>query len=574
MTKTEKRVRRRPYIRQFYRGNRMAYCFAMASTMFVQAQNLLISWILQQMIDVVAGVPGTQSLQTLSLYTLCAIAFIIVGGWISIRSKPRFLEKAMRQYKEYAFGKLMEKNIASFKQESAAQYLSALSNDTKVISENYLNKSIDLMRQMITFAGALVMMVIYSPVMTLVAVGLSLLPLLASMLAGGKLTKAEESVSERNAGLMASIKDVLSGFSVVKSFKAEGAVMKQFSEQNDAMEQAQCHRNQLAGLLNLLGAVAAACAQIGVFLVGAYLALSGRAITPGVLLVFVQLMNFIIEPIASVPGILAGRRAALALIDKLDNALTANVRKEGQLKLDALHSGIELQNVTFSYENKEPALNDVNVRFEKGKSYAIVGGSGSGKSTLLSLLMASRSDYTGEILYDERELRSIDASSLYDLVSLVQQEVFVFNASIRDNITMFGDFPQDKTDRAIRLSGLSKLIEEKGEDYLCGENGAGLSGGEKQRISIARSLIRETPVLLVDEATAALDKETAFRVSDAILNLTDLTRIVVTHALDAALMDRYDVILALKDGRLIESGDFKTLMDQKGYFYSLFTVSQ
>lgn len=135
-------------------------------------------------------------------------------------------------------------------------------------------------------------------------------------------------------------------------------------------------------------------------------------------------------------------------------------------------------------------------------------------------------------------------------------------------------FPDAEIQRAIRLSGLSKLIAEKGENYLCGENGANLSGGEKQRISIARSLLRKSQILLADEVTAALDAETSYQVSDAILNLSDMTRIVVTHALDAALLRRYDCILTMKSGQIVESGTFEELMHQKGYFYSLYTVSQ
>ena len=139
---------------------------------------------------------------------------------------------------------------------------------------------------------------------------------------------------------------------------------------------------------------------------------------------------------------------------------------------------------------------------------------------------------------------------------------------------MFTDFPREEVDRAIELSGLSKLIAERGEDYLCGENGSGLSGGEKQRISIARSLLKKSRVLLVDEATAALDAHTAFQVSNAILDLNDLTRIVVTHALDENLLKRYDCVLTIKNGSITESGSFDELMEKKGYFYSLFTVSQ
>ena len=230
--------------------------------------------------------------------------------------------------------------------------------------------------------------------------------------------------------------------------------------------------------------------------------------------------------------------------------------------------------MTFSYEPGKQVLHGVSARFDAGKSYAIVGGSGSGKSTLLNLLMASHSGYGGDICYDGAELRGIRAESLYDLVSIVQQNVFIFNSSVRDNITMFREFDKSEVDEAIRLSGLSELIAARGEDYLCGENGIGLSGGEKQRISIARSLLRKTPVLLMDEATAALDAETAYYITSSILQLDGLTRIVVTHALDETLLRRYDRIFTLKNGRLIESGTFDELMDKKEYFYSLFTVSQ
>ena len=139
---------------------------------------------------------------------------------------------------------------------------------------------------------------------------------------------------------------------------------------------------------------------------------------------------------------------------------------------------------------------------------------------------------------------------------------------------MFSDFPEEEIERAIRLSGLSELIREKGEDYLCGENGSGLSGGERQRISIARALLRKTPVLFVDEATASLDAETSFGVLDAILKLDGYTRIIVTHDLDESILRRCTGLFALKNGMVSEQGSFSELMDQKGYFYSLYTVAQ
>lgn len=234
---------------------------------------------------------------------------------------------------------------------------------------------------------------------------------------------------------------------------------------------------------------------------------------------------------------------------------------------------LQVQHLSKSFGTNE-VLRDIDFNVSTGDVTSIIGASGSGKSTLLRLLMACGAGYGGEIRYDGVELREISPDSLYDLVSLVEQNVFVFDSSVRDNITMFRAFEEEKVDRAVRLSGLQELVEEKGEDYRCGENGNNLSGGERQRISIARSLLRQSPVLLADEATAALDRETAFRVAGSILDLEGLTRIVVTHSLDEALLRRYDGILVLKDGSLAECGRFDELMERRGYFYSLYTVSQ
>lgn len=182
--------------------------------------------------------------------------------------------------------------------------------------------------------------------------------------------------------------------------------------------------------------------------------------------------------------------------------------------------------------------------------------------------------YAGKILLDGTELRTVSPESLYETVSVIQQNVFVFNASIRDNVTMFRSFPPEELAQAVRRAQLEALLAERGEDYLCRESGSGLSGGEKQRISIARSLLKHASVLLADEATAALDAQTAHQVTDDILSLSGVTRIVVTHTLEQAALRRYDGILVLKDGRIAESGSFDELMEQKGYFYALYTVSQ
>ena len=373
---------------------------------------------------------------------------------------------------------------------------------------------------------------------------------------------------------MTTLKDCLVGFSVIKSFRAESQMRRLFAEKVREVSDAKCLRRKMSILVQMLSVSAGSIVQFGVFLIGAYLSLSGAGLSAGTVLVFVQLLNFVIQPVGSIPQALAECKAARALMEKAAYALAENVRQEGTAVKTELCSGITLRDLSFAYEPEKPILSGLNVIFEAGKSYAVVGASGSGKSTLLNLLMASDPSYTGSICFDGTELRQLSGEALYGMVSVIQQNVFIFNASIRNNITMFSDFPREAVERAIEMSGLSALIEARGEDYLCGENGSGLSGGEKQRISIARSLLKQSQVLLVDEATAALDARTAYQVSSAILDLSGLTRIVVTHALDEALLKRYDCILTLKNGSITEAGTFDRLMENKGYFYSLYTVAQ
>lgn len=559
---------------QFYRGNRGVFALAVFAALAGGTLNLIVTWLMQQLIDAASGAPGALPLAALAEITggfvvLCAVLFLL-----KYASEPRFIARAMRQYKELAFQKLTEKSIASFRDESTAAYLSALTNDAASVEADYLAQQLAVITKTVTFFGALFMMLWYSPLLTAIAVGVTALPLAASLLTGGRLQAAEKQVSERNRDFTAALSDCLSGFAVVKTFKAEREIFQLFAESNRALEQEKFSRRRLKVLIGMIGAVTGLVAQLGVFLAGAWLALSGSGLTAGTVILFVNLMNFMIGPVSELPALLAGRRAALGLIGKLADALEKDGSAGGSRMLSRLEHGIELRDVSFGYEAGKDVLHHVSARFEAGRAYAIVGGSGSGKSTLLNLLLAENTGYRGSVLLDGTELRELSPEALYGLMSVIHQNVFVFNASIRDNVSMFREFPQEAQDEAIRRAHLRELLDARGADYLCGENGKGLSGGEKQRVSIARSLLKKSSVLLVDEATAALDVQTAHQVSSDILNLTGMTRIVVTHSLEEALLRRYDGIFVLKNGTLAESGSFDELMQRKGYFYALFTVAQ
>ncbi len=559
---------------QFFYKNIPIFCLAVFAALAAGSLNLILSWIIQQLMDTAAGESGALSFRTL---LLISAGFVLLCAGLSLlnyASQPRFLERAMRQYKDFAFKKLIGKSISSFRDESAAGYLSALTNDAASIETNYLAQMLAMITKAVTFVGALLLMCRYSLLMTAIAAGLTVLPLIASLLTGNRLQAVESRVSERNGEFTAALSDCLAGFTVVKNFKAEREIFRLFAQSNKALEHEKFTGRRIKTLVGMIGAVTGIFAQLGVFIAGVYLSMKGGSMTPGAVVLFVNLMNFIISPIAELPGLLACRKAALGLVDKLAAALERSSSREGSETLNRLEHGIRLENVSFAYEPGKTVLHGINAEFEAGRAYALVGGSGSGKSTLLNLLMAAETNYSGHILADGIELSDISTESLYGTMAAIQQNVFVFNASIKDNVSMFRDFPKTEMDEAIARAHLGALIRERGEDYLCGENGSGLSGGEKQRISIARSLLKKSSVLLADEVTAALDAQTAHRVSSDILDLQGITRIVVTHTLEESLLRRYDKIFVLRGGRIEEAGSFADLMANKGYFYALFTVAQ
>lgn len=560
-----------PYFQAFYRHNRTCWAVTMFLTLLSVPLQLAVSWLLGAVIDAVAT--GELSV----LRGLLKAAAGLTAGFaatelLETHAEAAFIQRALRQYKSLAFQNLSKKGVSAFARENTGRYISVLTNDIQSVEENYLSSSFKLVCQIVLFAGALVMMFWYSPALTLASVAFSALPLAVSLPTGGTLAKREKEVSVQNEKFVSQVKELLGGFSVIKSFKAEKEAQSLFNAASGEAENAKRRRRCQTGLVKALASTGGVVMQFGVFFIGAYLAVRGD-ITSGTVLVFVQMGNYLISPIQLVPQYLAHRKAAKGLVEKLAEVTKENAGRSGETIEPVLRDGIEFRDVSFGYESDKPVLKHISLHLEAGKKYALVGASGSGKSTLLNLLMGAYDGYQGFLSLDGKELKTVSPDSLYDMISLIGQSVFLFDDTIERNITLFRDFPAAQVTSAGERAGLTKLIAEKGADYRCGENGVNLSGGERQRVSIARSLLRKTPVLLLDEATAALDNESAFAVTDALLSLEGLTRLVVTHRLEKALLERYDEIFVLRDGQLWEQGDFHTLMNQKGYFYSLYTVA-
>ena len=562
----------RDYVRAFYRDNRLNLAAALALTVLDVPAALIGSWLLGRIIDVI----GTGDASALArLAALCG-AFLLASLAVSLgmyRAKCAFIYRALAQYKSLAFEHLSEKGVRAFARENTGSYLSLLTNDVASIEEGYLKRGFLIVYHALLLAGSLAMMLALSVPLTAVAVALSAAPLAVSVAMGREMGEREQAVSAGNERFVSRLRDLLAGFSVVKAFRAEAEARRLFDAANVEVEGLKRRRYWWECLIgavseNLCGSLL----QFGVFLAGAWLAVTGE-VTAGTVLVFVNLCNYLVMPINVLPQFLASRRAAAGLIEKLAEAAERNEARRGERVERDLAGGVVLDHVGFAYGGGEPVLSDVSLELAPGGRYALVGASGSGKSTLLNLLMGGEDGYTGSIRVGGHELRCIDAGSLCDLMGLIDQQVFLFDDTLRNNVTMFRDFPEGAVLDACLRAGLGALVVEKGLEYECGEGGANLSGGERQRVSIARALLRKTPVLLVDEATSALDARTATEVAGAILDLEGPMRLVVTHRLKPALLARYDEIFVLREGRVVERGTYAELASAGGYFAGLCAVA-
>ncbi|RFT34887.1 ABC transporter ATP-binding protein [Bifidobacteriaceae bacterium NR019] len=531
-----------------------------------------ISWILQIIFDYMAG-KGSYSLTTILLLVVSFMLAISLIFALKRSSYPRFLEKAMNQYKESVIKKLLQKSYSDFSLANSGTYLSVLTNDCERIQEKYLKKIFDFVQDVLMLVSSLALMIYYSPLLTVIALIISVLPMACSILTASGIATREEQVSKSNESYTALTKDVLNGVSVIKSFKAEQEVINRYQNQSMELEHTKNLREKTMTTVSALGTISSLATQLGVMLVGAWMVNAHvGVITAGMVLAFTNLMNGVLQPIASLPQMLGEMKGAKKLISKMADYMSNAKEDSGEIIDDSIKS-VVLRDVSYAYDADHKVLKNVSLSLQAGKSYAIVGPSGAGKSSLINLLMGYYKDYEGGVKLDNHELSDVSKSSLYDKTTLMQQSVFMFDASILDNITLFKPFPDVEVDRVIHLAGLDDLIAAKGKDYQCGENGSHLSGGEKQRIAIARSLLKRSEILLVDEATSALDNETSANVTQSILNLQGILRLVVTHRLDANSLKQYDEILVMKSGELIERGSFEELMNQKAYFYSLYTVS-
>ena len=549
-----------------YKGNIFNFIVLTLTSLFQAGAMIIISLMLEK-IMAIATAKDMDALYTQGIAFLVLLASgILVYVFIAIL-RPKYQKRALTQYKNNVYGHILDKSIAGFGKHNTATYISALTNDVKQIEEDYLLSAFGLITNATVFLSTIVVMLIYSPWLTLAGIVLSLLPFIGAIIVGGKLAFHEKQISDQNASFMHFVKDNLIGFSTVKVFKSESKIKELFVKNNDVLETKKASKTRTLALMEMVQTVLSLVSQFGVFFIGAYISIKTGDIAPSVILLFVQLMNYIINPLMEIPTVWSKRRACKPLFAKISEIIQSEEDGSEGEKVEVIKE-ITLSNLGFAYDDKT-VLDGVSHKFERNKSYAIVGTSGSGKTTLVNLLLGKHKDYSGTICYNDVELKNISIDSLFEISSFVEQNVFVFDDSIINNITMYSTIDEDLLGEAINKSGLATLIEEKGEDYRCGENGCNLSGGEKQRISIARALVKKSQLLLLDEATSALDNETSASITNNLLDIDNTTKITITHRLDEEILSKFDEIIVLKNGNIVEFGTFNELMRNNAIFKSL-----
>lgn len=495
----------------------------------------------------------------------------------SSRLSAKFLYKTACSLRTDIFSSLLKKDIGEFKKENSGKYIANLTNDVSTINVNYFDNIFQIIEGLFSLVlGAVA--VAYINIYILIGIILfAIINMYVSLKFGQEMNNIGRKYSNCFEMFTQKIKDMFEGFEVIRSFNIENRINEKYLDENGKFESFKLKGRKkeltLKFSLDLIGTFTFILA-IGI---GGVFTIKGT-MTVGALMAATQLMNNIMFPIVNM-GMRVGKlKSTKSVAKKLDdiilNTNNENCSNEVATK-NSFDEKITFNNVNFGYKKDALVLKDLSFKLEKGKKYAIIGKSGCGKTTVLKLILKYYKDFTGDIKIDDTSINDIDSSSLYKLISTIHQNVFMFDGTIKDNITLFKDYNNLQVEKAIKASGLEAMINNlpDKENTLVGENGCNLSGGEKQRLAIARALIKKTPILILDEATSSLDNVTSHEIQKTVLDMKDLTCITITHSFSEELLRKYDDIFIIDDGCVTESGTFEKLMDNMGYFYNLYSIN-
>ena len=539
--------------------NRKNLLLSLLGCAFKTLSVLGFSTFTQKILDTVSG-DNPSPIPYLIFFALGCFLCLLISAGLEYFCWTAFRRQALTRYRAYFCRKILSKDISAFSRENTGSYASAISNDLNTIRQSYLESIPYLAELVLNFVGTVVLMLIYDVRLALIAFGVSLLPILLSSFRVNQVAECEEKLAEANSGFLSAFTEMLTGFRAVKSMRAEQSVAGRLLKVNRKASDTFAGREHTEISVAYIASLSGHIARIAFFFISLLLSGSDPAITVGVIIAFTQLMSNIVQLAITVPELMANIKAADKLMDRHD-AMLALSQADGEDTPVSCENAIQADGVSFSYGEDQEILRDLSLTLPAGGCYAILGESGSGKTTLLNMLSGANRGYTGAVRYDGQDIRNISGERLFELISVIHQETFLFDATIEENITLFRPTDKAVLEDAIQKAGLAELVKEKGLDYQCGENGSNLSGGEKQRVGIARSILLGSKVLLLDEATSALDIRTGSKLIDTIQHMTGKTRIAVTHDIYPELMDNFDRIIVLKDGKIAGQGKYSELLE-------------
>ena len=597
-----------PLSRNFFRNNSLNLFIAVLGTSVLSLAILSVPQLFQILIDYLSG-SREYSLREIILLTAGIFSMEFFSAIATYFFRTKFSTKAVLQYRNFACDYLLKKKVADFYSSNSSVYLSALSNDLMKIKEQFLDQ-IPIITQIIFCGiGAVIVMLRYNVFLACMSCALSLIPFFAAVYSGKNMGALEDRLSTKNAEYLAFLKDFSIGFTIIKSYKVEAIFSKLHGAVSEKTEETMLKRERCAEKVNYFAAISGYITRLSILFLSAYIAFTRQSISIGTVIAFSQLIHYLIDPLSSLPSMLTEAKAAYRLTDKFWDTMkreeeSRNTPENNRVKeeeiakiqsvtedkkiieeqeirvqkqspdelIPSLRGEILFNQICFSYSEGKEVLKGLNLRVKEGEKVVLLGTSGSGKSSILKILMSMERAQSGTIRIGGQDTMDLGEDRIFKEISYIQQEVFIFDGTIRENISLFQTYREEELQSVIERAGLRNLVKEKGLDYLCGENGAALSGGERQRISIARSLLRKTPILLADEITASLDKENSYLVLDTLLNIENTTEILVLHDLDSRILSRVDRICVLKNGKVEEEGNFTELLEKKGYFYALYHV--
>jgi ABC-type multidrug transport system fused ATPase/permease subunit len=485
----------------------------------------------------------------------------------------------MRRLRDDLFAKTLALPIGFFTEEKKGDLVSRMTNDVNEVEVSVMSVIETIIREPLTILFTLATMVAVSPMLTLFL--LLFLPIAGFVIGkvGKSLKRPSNEAQEQLGEMLSNVDETISGMRVIKAFNAERHQQLRFRQINNTLLRI---RNKISARRDAGSPMSETLGIIVVSIIlwyGGYLIFSGKTTLTGPFFIFfLTLFYQIINPIKALSTAFYNMQKGAAALDRIQELMAVeNTIKEipDAQPVKAFSNSIELRHVTFSYGSKE-VLRNINLTIEKGKTVALVGASGAGKSTLADLIPRFHDVTSGEILLDGVNIKDYKLYDLRKLIGMVSQEPILFNDTIYNNITLgTGGATQEQVEDAAKVANAHNFILKKKDGYqtVAGDRGSRLSGGERQRVTIARAVLKNPPILILDEATSSLDTESERIVQDAINHLMqNRTCIVIAHRLST--VQHADEIIVLNQGEIIERGSHQQLMAADSAYRKLVELQQ